>query len=763
MADVTFKPYWRPLGEGSGPNSWVFFVLAKLAGHHCPVAVVSSIGGCEEESLHGVPLVTCCRRIVTILSDPANHTAIRGELALASDYYARNDLGEHRREPVELPQLNRRQPEGPDRVRPWDRTMVAQFPFIYASLLQGVALDPLSGRNAPHRPEPLATVYRDTDIEWGMVVFDITDLSAVRYGIVGFAVAMARFIPSIEEERKQLFSGLGFHFLEGPLKVIDEVRPRAAMSASEYMKKFKYPIPDYSNSHHTEDIRRLATIQLVESSALELVWPPDQDNEIPLTLTNPPVNTHISRDLQDQTIRRLIQETYRTSDLEISHLDEVRKLPDFHERLRHNMLEYSGSIGSTRSSGRLIRLAFAQNGHLGLERLKNLSADSISAALDERPDVNDSIRSLSFCINNIRDSTPAQIADALSRTKGLREICLLQSPTHDSKLLSVQLFAELASRTELLSRTNVIFAGAYSAALRKQFWLPTRSSLVPMGIFPVQQIFVRHERSNGRGFVFNYNHVHMEDGLLKPERFAAGFLLWLSTLQSKGEWMFTEAAPCFTFSSAPSSLASDPESSAQVSSILCEDLSLPFSTPNHSISSPKARNLVPGGGWTVLVSQEENRVKGVWNQYRIRFAFIRALRRSILVDDPPSSPLGPDELEVCGLKEFLSATGVEIDPKVVDLRLQNTAHKILAMATADGYPWPADVDPLSVLSHTEAATVLSEFLDNARMQKQELRRAMEEDPKSEPQVSPIRHVNRIPTNVEVYNVVDWSWYLELME
>ncbi|KAF2993710.1 hypothetical protein E8E14_002011 [Neopestalotiopsis sp. 37M] len=744
MADSTFTPYWRPLSEGSGPNSWVFYVVAKIAGRHRPIAVVSSIGGYEEESLHGAPLVACCRRIVTILSEPANHIAIRSELSLAEVYLGQHDSDEHRPEPVELPKLSRKQPDSPHRQRPWDRTMVAQFPFISASLLQGVAFDPGNGRSAPHRPEPLATVYRDDDIEWGMVVFDITDPKAVRYGIVGFAVAMAKLIGSLEEERRVPFQGASFAFQEGPLRVVDEVRPRKAMSAAEYMAKFDYSVADYGYPHHGDNMGLLTSIPLVEATALSLVWPSDDFNDILPATIESTVSPHTSHTLQSQIIRRIVQETSCMNDLDVSAFDKVRSLPGFQTLLQQNLLELSNKFGNTRSSGRLFRLAFAQNGHLGLEQMKSISAESISAALDDWPGMNDTITSLSLCINSVQGSTPAQFADAISRTRPLRQICLLTNPTRESDALSVEFFAVLAARPEILSCTNIMFAGAFSAALRKRFWLPTHPSLTPMNVYPVQQIFVRHERSHGRGSEFHYDCIHLADGLLKPERFAAGFLVWLSSLEWKEEWMFPEAAPFFSFSTAPASLKSEPLFAAQVSPMLCENLALPFSMPDGTTCAPLARDLVLGDGWTVLVSQDVLSGSSGPEQYRIRYAFVRALSRTLKIDDPPHASLGPGDLEVLGLKEFLSATASDINPMTVDLRLQNTAQKIVAMGSAQGVPWPTDVDPLLVMTSSEAAAMLPAFLEAAKIRNDKFKRAIMKD-------------------LDVSNDIDWSWYSELLD
>ncbi|KAI0438432.1 hypothetical protein F4803DRAFT_565284 [Xylaria telfairii] len=735
MAETSFTPYWQSLEPPTGPNSWVFFTVAKLASGYQPVAAVSSIGGCPEESLQGTPLTVCCQRIVTIFSDPANHTAIRGELALADAYYATDEARRDRLVPVELPELTRRHPGDPRRFPPWDRTSVVPFPFISASLLQGVAFDPRLARGAPARPEPLATVYRDTDLEWGMVVVDITDLKKVRYGIVGFAVAMAKFVPSLAAEKRPFHFDARFHFEEGPLRVMDEVRPRKALSATEYMAKFNYDSVDYDTSHHPNDMQILDSIPLVDSAALSPVW---ATAESALTSLSSMTVKHQSSNMQqDEATKNLIHKTLHFDDFDISVFDDVRHLPGFKSLVQQALQGCREILDDTRAVGRLIRIAYTlHDSHLSLELLENLSAKTVSSALDDSLEVGGTITSLSLCTDGIH-STPAELATALSRATSLKEIYLLQNPTRESDALSAQILTALATQTEVLSRVKVVFAGAYSSALRKRFWLSTSPSLIPRQAFPIQQIFARHERAEGRLVSFEHNYIHLGDGLLKPERFATGFLLWLSTLEPMSYYWFEEKAPFFAFSSAPASLTPDLLSTAQVTPILCENFALPFCLPDHTVCSPRVRDLVPSS-WTALVSQESN--PGAHGTHRhIRYAFVRVRgQQSIMVEDPPTSLPGPEELEVLGLKEFLSLTAPEVDPSIIDACLDNTARKIVALNTSDA-PWESGVEPLSVLGEADASSMLLEFLNDARTLNKKHREAMEKDPEN------------------------WSWYPELSD
>jgi len=739
MSSTPFTPYWKAVGPPADPYSWVFFVVAQIAGRHRPVAIVSSLGdNFQDETLQGCPLLAACHRTVTIFADQANHPTIRAELALAAGYYMRDGDREYRPEPVELPELNRVMAQPTLRgMRPWYRGM-QEFPFIMACLLQGVGFDTQKGVSRAAQPEPLSTVYRDTSIEWGMVVVDITKLDAVRYGIVGFGVGPMKFVTSPRNEGYTMGAMGPGAFERGELRVMDKVRPRRAMSAAEYMAKFKdnhETLPTY-DSNTSKQLLLLARIPLIDAAAMGLVWP--QEDDILPSLANLSVGT--TRSLPDRVITSLIQSTFDIDDFDMSIFDEVRAIPNFQDLLWRNLVQHSARLGSTRSAGQLIRLAFANQEHLGLEQLNNLSAEAISAAL-RMPEIG-KVTSISFCIDSIR-STPAGLIDVLSEADTLREIYFLQSPTRESDALSAQIFEELAARPQILWRTKVVLAGAYSAALRKRFWLPTipksitsniadAVQVAPLDVFPVQQMLVRHQITTYGNIKFGHKYVHLGDALLKPERFATGFLLYLHSLLPSMDAIINPKAQLFSFSSAPASFAVDALTTAEVSPILAENFAMAAQC------WPRVRNLVPGG-WTIIVSLEihrdheaarfNNNSTLAYQSHFIRYAFVRACQQRIVVDLTPLTPPGPEELNVVGLKEFLDATAPEVDPAVVDHRLHDVAEAL--NSSWNQGTLPPGIEPVSVLSQTEAADMLLEFLEDARKVKRRLRVAMEENPEGE--------------------------------
>jgi hypothetical protein len=109
--------------------------------------------------------------------------------------------------------------------------------------------------------------------------------------------------------------------------------------------------------------------------------------------------------------------------------------------------------------------------------------------------------------------------------------------------------------------------------------------VAPLDVFPVQQMLVQYQIGDGN---FRYKCVHLGDALFKPERFAAGFLFYLQSLVPSMD-IGNEEAHLFSFSSAPSSLAADTLTAAEVSPIPAESFSL------RNAAEYWPRDLVPGG------------------------------------------------------------------------------------------------------------------------------------------------------------------------
>ncbi|KAI1333015.1 hypothetical protein F5Y16DRAFT_354591 [Xylariaceae sp. FL0255] len=716
-----FVPYWKPLGSSMGPNSWVFFAVARIAGRHRPLAVISSVGDDIEpaESLQGHPLTACCQRITTIFSDAENHTAVRAELALASLYYSEGKVAEP---PVELPEFLRGQTPSPRRWRPWDHDRMHEFPFITACLLQSVAFDAQRSRTCPALIEPLGTVYRDSSLEWGMVVIDITDLHAVRYGIVGFPVCEAKFVSSPQDEAPRVYNG---YPQRGQLRLVDGEHLRQAMSASDYMTRFNYEIPILANS-----IQFLSQVPLVGTDAMEHFWP--SSSKYGEGFTRPKTRDY---ELQSQPLIDLIQTVTDMDSPDKSILDKIQTFP--RQVLQRVLIQFSGRFSGTSTEGLLIRLAFAKRDHISLDQFTGIPTSCISSAL-EGPDA-DQITAISICLDTV-DSTLTELVEVLSTVPRLRRIVFSQSPDRKNDGASIAVFERLIYRSRMLSGIDITLTGAYSAALRKRPWLPVIANdhtvqFAPLWVFPIQQILVRHPRYSPHDpKKFDYEAVHLGDALLKPEKFAAGFLIYLATLLPSDDDIFDPKARLFSFSSSPALISSDLHTSAQVSPIPSESFAMPtWDSDDETPVSPQVRDLVPEG-WTIIISREihrdvvrSNTSNRQQDSYSTRYAFIRPRWHRIRVDSPTSQPLDSENLEIIGLHEFLRRTVPKTDPSIIDLRLHEVAETLANAPYTNCGTLPPGIDPLLTLTQSEALELLSDLLINARKLNAQLKETMQQN------------------------------------
>lgn len=245
-----------------GPQSFLFFVVAKVGPgeSHRPVSVTLWQGGLSpNEAVQGLPVARACLQAIDVFSDPGNRTAIQGELNLATGFY-KNDHDGLLVPRTELPELNRWQ-NSPSldakRQRVWNHHL-AEFPFISTSLLLGVGYDQSNGSKNNARNELLGTVYRDSSIEYGMVVIDVSDLDDIRYGIVGFA---------IEIQGEDLDSG-DDDISEMGVPTVEEHRPRKPLSVNEYMTRFH---PSRSGDPYAfgDIVKRLEEKPLIAISAMD--------------------------------------------------------------------------------------------------------------------------------------------------------------------------------------------------------------------------------------------------------------------------------------------------------------------------------------------------------------------------------------------------------------------------------------------------------------------------------------------------------------
>ncbi|KAI1385352.1 uncharacterized protein F4822DRAFT_412827 [Hypoxylon trugodes] len=668
-------PCWidEPFRKPRGPGSWVVYVVAKIDAHHRPLAVLS-LRESDIFSIDNDRVIDLCRRGVAAFSDPTNRTPLMSELSLAAGFYndpQTADLPVH-----ELPDVNHIDFINRRKIAPLYHN-IPEFPFISTCLLLA------SGRPFTTHPQPLGAVFRDESPFYGMVVFDISRLDEVRYGIVAFSAQPIVFIETREEWRNYIELG---HELRGKreLRVEDE-RPRVALSVKSFADKF--------GCKNASSGARLEKVPLIETAAFDLVWPlRSSDSD-----ANRPLKRQFTRSLRDRAIITLIESTLETDAFDMSLFDEPRKLPSFQDSLRRLIQAKPELLGQSQSTAQLIALAFEGKKHLDLARQKGLTAGIIRTVLEM--DELKQIESICICIDRI-SSPLSQLVEVLSSFPTLRDVCLLQSPTRETDLPSAEMFLELHKNSKNPLQ-RVVIAGIYSTSLRRQPWLPETGFTPPISKFPVHYVFHREQHRTRRNW-WNSKRYFVGDGLLAPHHFAAGFLHWLESPDFA----------LFAFARGPPNL--EEISRIEVTPVPAEN----FHAQRKRSSHASTRGLVRGS-WCAVASvekyfdneaQQRNIATGGWeatDARHIKFALVQLLIDVEAKDMPVV--LNPEDVRVCGLKEFLNDTTEEgVDAPLVERRIAEVGEKI-----AD---WPnqgrlgVDLEWVGVMNNQEGLEALNQLL-----------------------------------------------------
>lgn len=465
-----------------------------------------------------------------------------------------------------------------------------------------------------------------------------------------------------------------------------------------------------------------------------VIWPSNTDGERVIS-SESHQETPNERSLGEQATKSQIDSLLNTDSSDISLFDKLRTAPNIQDILLRHLHERSEQLNISTwavSFGQLLGIAFAKQLHLDWVLLKGLTTDAIGAAL-ETQELKDA-RSISVCIDNVR-GTPAQLLEALSRSKNLRELYFFQQPVRETDKRSTELFLELSSTAYAsLLKCKLFLTGSYSAGLRKTFWLPTTTYNPNIEVFPTQHMFVRHQI--GTSPQFWPNHFYLGDALLNPERFAAGFLQYLRSLIT-GDSMVDETL--YSFSCAPSTLTET--SHTEVSPIPAESFSIPVRplAQDNKLRLlaecwPKVRDLA-AGSWVVLVSKEkyvsrEAARTRTWPPKPTRATFLKyalvRLKMQVLLGGV-TAILEPEMVEVGGLKEFLREMAPETDPKLVDQRVKELRDYVSnapqQVALGPGLDW------VSVFEPHEACSMLKDFLEDAAFVNGTVKLAMKENPK----------------------------------
>ncbi|KAH6848213.1 hypothetical protein B0I37DRAFT_342539 [Chaetomium sp. MPI-CAGE-AT-0009] len=786
---------WESLIATISPRSFLFFIVADVGapgpeGSHRPLAVTYRQGrghgpgrNIENEWGRVRQVVRDCARAVDVLTCPANRVAIEAELSLAAaEHRGRRCPEEPQRVQVpDLPQpsltdrmfWHGRPPGDPEQTPPrqsppWvDAGAIREFPFISSCLR--VALNRLDDDGSGARLDdvqerPLATVFRDDALEYGAVVIDISDLDAVRYGIVGSKISYVAAVGAV-------FSGFGWDRVESmydgpqPELYLDNSGARTPLSAGAYMAKFGF-------DEALDGVERLEKYCIVEPRALRYISPPSSTRSSDDSIPPLPVRDH------DAAVEEAISALLRaeTVDLE-AHRDSLA-LPGFQGRLRERLLEDPDKMWRSGASAQLLRLAYAGRRHLDWAAYRKLSYEHVATTLDSAELGN--AQALSICIDAM-DDPPTPLLETLARHETIRDLCFLQGPSRANDDKSSDLFSQICTSpfaSALLGSRNIFVTCAFSAPLRRAFWLrdprtgARLDSPALRSAFPVQHMFVRKqfvpteeveeqdirdydeeeeeeeegEEEEDTNVTFWPCHFFLGDTLLNSERFVSGFLQYC-------RWIIDDS-PLISFAATTSTLSA-PRTESSISPMPAENLAIPGRCSS-LVPAPATADQSPApnaecwplfgplepGSWVVVVSHDWHTTRKIRKERRlylswgypgdsligvpiVRYAFLRARRRITLPDDATADGLGlrleelagPDSVDVVGgVEAFLRETAPGVDDLLVRERVEETVGMLRARWQPGEWPnedLPADMDLLTVLDDSAARAVFRDFLADA--------------------------------------------------
>jgi hypothetical protein len=301
------------------------------------------------------------------------------------------------------------------------------------------------------------------------------------------------------------------------------------------------------------------------------------------------------------------------------------------------------------------------------------------------------------------DDPPTPLLETLARHEAIRDICFLQGPARANDGKSTALFSQICTSpfaSALLGSKNIFITGAFSAPLRRCFWLQDprtgdrMDSPALRSAFPVQHMFVRkqfvpieeveeqdpmdydeeeeeeeeekEEAEEGEDTNVTYwpCHFFLGDMLLNPERFVSGFLQYC-------RWVIEDTS-LTSFATTTSNLAAPVTEHASVSPLPAENTAVPRQCSSNLPPSPEATaDPSPGppsaeywplfgplepGSWVVVVSHEwhtTRKTRKTRRQYLswgypgdsligvpiVRYAFLRARQRITLPGDVTTTAL----------------------------------------------------------------------------------------------------------------------------
>ncbi|KAI9158050.1 hypothetical protein HJFPF1_06037 [Paramyrothecium foliicola] len=733
-----------------------------------------------------------CARIIDSLTKPGNRAIMAAEIALARAEYRRSshiDVSPRTQVPDrpqpnlcdaivfhgESPEANQipPYPASPTLVNSDGRSSIIEYPFTSTCVRLALCRlgDETGATFEDVREQPLSTIYPEHTVEYSAIVIDISDLNAVKYGILSPRI---RYVAACGSN----FGGtFGWDPIESeyygppPELHLETSGSRSPLSVTAYMSKFG--LEDRVGSLDTPNAR-----DDINPSAVECI--------LSLEALSPMYNKQKISGSENEEIRRILSLS-SSGGLNLVDGYDIISSPDSQNHLREYLLENCEQLKDLDALVQLLRLAYAGRSDLHWLAYRHMSYNHIARALGSNE-----LRSaqvVSICIEDMTGD-PMPLLEVLATHKTIRDISFLEGSSRTSDDKSTHLFAQICASpfaAALLTSKNIFITGAFSAPLRRETWLRdpdtgTRLDTPALrSAFPVLHMFVRQQflpveevhrvdpettvwpgwkmrSAEGeeeekaevppKDTMYRPCHFFVGDALLSPQRFAIGFLQYCKSV--------LDDRYLVSFASTPSraNISSSAGNAGPLGPLPAETLAIPenviLPTPSNAALNPSVEcwplfGPLEPGGWVALVSYEWHTTSKIRQLRRdflrfglpsdssigvpvVRYALLRAKERISLAAGTSADSLrgkmqylkqlaSPEYIDkVCGITEFLQQTDPTADHGLVALQLKKTLEVLRTrwhIGQGSHRAFPSDMDLVVTLDDTSAREMFQDFLADA--------------------------------------------------
>lgn len=394
-------------------------------------------------------------------------------------------------------------------------------------------------------------------------------------------------------------------------------------------------------------------------------------------------------------MRALIRGTSDATRLDDFTLQSILHMPNFQATLVTELKIRPGSLSPSPLAAQLLALAYAGQDDLNWAAFHQISYGTVAEALAS-PNLSGA-KTIALCTDSFADQ-PAPAFHSMAHLKSLQTLCLLQNPSRTSDDAGIAHFCAIAGDIafkSLISSTTIFLSIAYSRGLQGRPWLPTARRL-PYSVFPIQQVWVRRAFMPPAELppVIRLSYHYLEDGLLRPERFAVSLLWFL-----RGRLNDTRL---YGFARASGATTTGPVSTITGPILADANSDTQWKHPEAEvICRCDRRNLVPGS-WTAVISCDHDVLDTdslFTDAIFVRYALVKPCG-PIPINcphnhgEPAKEPIPAEAILACDLAGFLREVAPSYDGRAVQDELS-------------ALPWVSSMDAATV------APILQELIKGA--------------------------------------------------